>query len=378
MATLNRILQPAVLTEVVSQQMAAEHWLLQLFGVQPGGPNERDYGHGREGKYRVFDNTRKVGTISAPGTPANFTGPQVVKEVPFVYPRMHEKIPLLAEELHNLSRIESQSERDVAGENMVTLQTRYLAQKAGNFRAVMLAGMFRDALYEHVSGQDRYWNFTSSGALKRVNFQMPSGNQSQLNMLGGGDIIDTSWDNSSANIPKHLSSIDAAFEQLYGGRLETMIVTGTGWQNIINNDFVASQAGIAGPPFRTFERVVGVREDGSPLQVSVGEISARPGLMIYITDSGLQLGAPGSETFTKYVGDSNALFLGRPDGGNYTMHLGSEPIAEYNGGPKSVRRGFSSWAVETADPTATMLYSLDNALMVNHIPNSLAYGTVVF
>ena len=169
-----------------------------------------------------------------------------------------------------------------------------------------------------------------------------------------------------------------AFQELYGGRLENVICTGAIWQHIVNNDEVASQAGIANTPFRRFERMVGTREDGSPLNVSVGEITARPGLTFYITDEGLDLGAPGSETFTKYVGDNECVFMPNVDIGTFSFQQGSEPIAEFDGGPETVRVGLSSWSKKSADPTVTSIYVLDNGLAINHIPVSVAYGSVVF
>jgi hypothetical protein len=198
-------------------------------------------------------------------------------------------------------------------------------------------------------------------------------------MLGAGDIIDTSWNNPSADIPLHLSNIDAAFQQNYGGRLENIICPGNVWQQVIKNDHVSSQAGIANAPFRRFERVVGTREDGTPINASIGEIAARPGLLWYITDEGLELGAEGSEAFVKYVADNNAMFL--PDvrsTGIFSMMEGSEPIAEVDGGPETVKTGFAAWSTKESNPTITNLFALDNVLPVNHIPNSNAYGTVIF
>jgi hypothetical protein len=222
-------------------------------------------------------------------------------------------------------------------------------------------------------------SFTSSGSLYRINFNMPAGNQSQLDMLGDGDIIDMSWDNPVAEIPKHLGNVNAAFQELYGGRLENILCTENVWQNVIQNDNVASQGGIAQTPFRTFQRVVGVREDGSPLNVQVGELGCRPGLLWYITDEGVDIGAEGSETFTKYIGDNDVAFLPSPRlPGVFGLMEGSEPIAEFDGGPETVKTGFETWSVKKANPTKTVLYALDNAMAVNHIPNATAYGTVIF
>lgn len=378
MASIQQILQPIVLTKVISRQMAAEKWILQFMGMEPGGRNEEFFGHGRDGSYQVFNNTRQIGRSRAPGTAAAIAKPNPVGHVPITYPRMHEEIPLLAEHLHNLAQIGDPRVRDIAGQNYIQRQTRFQAQKAANWRAAMVMGMLRDELYVHTDGDDWTMNFTSSGAQYQINHQMPAGNKTQLDMLGGGDIIDTSWDNPSADIPKHLNDIDAAFQQLYGGRLENVLVQGAVWQNIIKNDHVASQAGIANTPFRRFERVVGTREDGSPLNVAVGELTCRPGVLFYITDEGLDLGAPGSETFTKYVPDNGAIFLPNPDMGTFSMQLGSEPIAEFDGGPKTVRQGLSAWSKESSNPTVTEIFVLDNALAINHIPNSVANGTVVF
>ena len=64
--------------------------------------------------------------------------------------------------------------------------------------------------------------------------------------------------------------------------------------------------------------------------------------------------------------------------GTFSFQQGSEPIAEVNGGPETVRVGLSAWSTKSADPTGTSIFVLDNGLAINHIPNSVAYGTVVF
>ena len=328
MASIHQILQPITLTKVISRQMAAERWILQFMGFQPGGANEEFFGHGRTGSYQVFNNSRQVGRGRAPGVAAAIAKRNPIGQVPIVYPRMHEEIPMLAEDLHNLAQIGDPRMRDEAGAAMIRRQTSFLAQKAANWRAVQAFGMLRDEMFVATSGDDWYFTFTSAGSQFQINHQMPAGNKTQLDMTGDGDIIDFSWDNPGADIPKHLNDIDAAFQELYGGRLENIICQGGIWQNVINNDAVASQAGIANTPFRRFERVVGTREDGSPLNVSVGELTSRPGVLWYITDEGLDLGTPGSETFTKYVDANNAIFMPSTDMGTFSMQLGSEPIAD--------------------------------------------------
>jgi hypothetical protein len=378
MATIDKLLQPNVLARLVSRQMVAEQWILGFFGFEAGGRNEVNLGHGREGSYDVYNNTRDVGEGRVPGTAAAVIRPEPVGNVQFRYPRLYEQVPLLGERLHNLRRIGDAGARDTAGARMIELQTRNIAQRAANWRAAMTVGMLRDTLYFQRDGDSLYPSFTSTSAQYQVNFQQPSGNASQLDMLGDGDIIDTSWDNPSADIPSHVSKIDAAFQELYGGRLENVILQADVWQHVVNNDAVASQAGIANTPFRRFERVMGTRADGSPVNVRVAELVMIPGVTWYVTDEGVNLGTRASKTFTKYAPDNGALFLPNPNMGNFFMQLGSEPVVEVDGGPETVRFGSYQWSNKTYNPPSTNLFSLDNALACNDIPNSVANGTVVF
>src|SRR6056297_2742126 len=99
MVALQQILPPNVVTRVVSRQAAASDWLQNLFGVQPGGPNEIYEGHGREGAYTIFDNTRTVAQGRAPGTSHAVSSQQGVGRVSFTYPRMHDSLAMLAEVL---------------------------------------------------------------------------------------------------------------------------------------------------------------------------------------------------------------------------------------------------------------------------------------
>jgi hypothetical protein len=51
---------------------------------------------------------------------------------------------------------------------------------------------------------------TSSGAVLTVDQGVPSGNKDQLDVFGGGDIIDVTWSNTAANIAKQTFNLQAA------------------------------------------------------------------------------------------------------------------------------------------------------------------------
>ncbi|MCI0333553.1 MAG: hypothetical protein L0228_10060 [Planctomycetes bacterium] len=380
------ILRPQVLTQVVRQVVASADPILNHMGFQPGGSNERFFGHGREGLYHIYDDTRRVAKGRAPGTPAGRSSKEPMKAVPFVYPRMHDSISLLAEFFHNLGRIDNPVQRDEAGKDMIMRQSATLMRKAANWRIAMTVGMLRDELYVHEEGDDWFMNYTSANALKQIPFQVPSGNKGQLSMtlrdgttsVHGASIIDVPWTSSGADIPTHFDKINQARSAVGVGPVKHVHMNSTTFRPLTYNDFLAATQGIANPPFTQYQREVGQRPDGSPLHEYVAQFLALPGVTFHISDEGLDLWDAGTDayTFTKHWPNGMAVMTGEPTPERYTIYQGSEPIAEYDGGPESVRVGLSSWTKKTSNPTATEVYILDNALTVPHDPYDIQVGTV--
>lgn len=376
--SVHDVLRPLTLTKVVSRVAASTSTVLNLFDMTPGASNETHYGHGREGSYHIFDHVRTVGTGRAPGTAAGKRKRQRVGKVHFTFPRMHESVELLLEELHNFSRIGDQATRDRNGVDFIRRQMQPVGERVANWRTAMIVGMLRDSLYVHEDGDDWYFTYDSSGSTFQIAHEMPAGNKSQLNMLGAGNIIDVSWDNTSANIPLHLHKINAAMLQLTGGRLDYVMITSIVWNHIMNNDYVAAHHGASAPPFETFERQIGTGPDGTPINALLGRINSVPNVIFWITDEGLELGIPGSETYTKHIEDTAAAFFTDPRRGWAEMITGSEPIAENEMAQPQDVIGMKVWNKTSFNPTAHEIFALDNALCVNTIPNGNAYGTVVF
>ncbi|HQW51058.1 MAG TPA: ATP-binding cassette domain-containing protein, partial [Tepidiformaceae bacterium] len=70
---------------------------------------------------------------------------------------------------------------------------------------------FREALFKKMDllkvDQDfarRYVNDGFSGGETTIDYQVPAGNLDQLDMLGGGNLLDADWATSSTDIPAHL------------------------------------------------------------------------------------------------------------------------------------------------------------------------------
>jgi len=381
MASLQSLLSPQVLTRVVSQVASSSDWLANLFGVQVGGSNVLNYGHGREGAYHIYNNVRKVGKGRAPGTAAGRRAANPMGKVMFTYPRMHEQVSLSAEVLHNLGKIDDPAVRDRAGADMISRQTKTMGQIAANWRKAMLIGMLRDSLWTVIDGDDEYFSLTDpgSGNRQRINFQMPAANKTQLNMLGAGNIITGTWASDATDIPLQLGNINAAFQQLNGGHLAAIITNWAVFNNVIQNAFVQALHGTSSPPFQQITREVDGDVGNTMKNVYRATLTFMPDVVWYITDEGLDMGLEGAETYNKIVAANQATFVGFEPGDDVIgCYEGSEPIAEYDGAPINVKVGMSAWSVARSNPTATDLFSLDNALIVNHVPTSIATGTVVF
>ncbi|HUQ72856.1 MAG TPA: hypothetical protein VM165_25230 [Planctomycetaceae bacterium] len=379
------ILRPQVLTEVVRQVVASADPILNFMGFQPGGSNEKHYGHGREGDYHIFDDSRRVAKARAPGTPAGRSSKQAMKAVHFTYPRMHDSISLLGEYTHNLGMISDPRTRDVAGKDMITRQTSVLMRRAANFRIAMTVGMLRDSLYIQQEGDDWFINYTSTNALFQKNFRVPSGNKTTLTMtdragtaVHSGAIIDVPWSSPGADIVLHFAKINAARAAQGVGPVKHVHCNSIVARYLMNNDGLAVIAGISNPPFTKYERDMGTRPDGTPLHEYTLQFLALPGVTFHVTDEGLELwdAATDAHVWTKHFSDTMAVMMGEPTAEKYTMYTGSEPIAEYDGGPETVRVGLSSWSKKTSNPTSTEIYVLDNCLSVPHDPYDLIVATV--
>lgn len=383
MPGIQQFLAPQVLTKVISQVATTSDWYAALFGVNPGGKNVIHEGHSRVGAFHIYNHLRKVAAGRAPGTAAGRRAPNPMGRTEFTYPRMHDSVPLSAEVMHNLGQIANPAMRDKAGADMIKRQTSSLGQLAANWRKAMLIGTNRDSLYVGVQGDDVWFDFKLTAGVLPVfqqHARMPAANKNRLNMLGTGNIINASWGADTTNIIQHLTSINAAFQILNGGHLAAIVCGQNVWNAVVQNEFVRNIHGSANAPFRTLE-VSDLDPEIAKTMKNVQRmtLNAWPNTVWYVTDEVIEVGQPGSESLHKIVEDNHALFIGHnPDDGTITCLEGSEPISEFDGAPTTVKIGLESWSVPRSNPTSTDLFVLDNAIVVNHVPNSHAYGQVIF
>ncbi len=367
------ILAPEVIAKTISQLELPGTTLQKIFGFGPGGGAGEPW-DARDGSYDVFDVSRRVTPAIHPEAPSANRRPQKVGKVRFTIPRHSQTISLLDERIHNQRKIGGPtSELDRGGENYIAKQEEILAQEVANLIEFQTAGMIRGSYMYNQSGERLEHVF--SGGQETVDFQIPAGNKTKLNMLSAGDILGTSWDNVASDIPADLFQINEAFVNLTGDGLAHCVLTSVGWQYIVNNTKVKAQGGTANV---VFERIN---------KVGAGEFSAViraiPWLTFHIVDYGLEIwDGPGTAdsdySFTKLIEDDHAAFFPEPSRRWVNYLDGGAWVTEGPNGPTGFRHGFYPYAYKTHDPSGWKLNAEFNGMPALERPKAMAYGLIKY
>jgi hypothetical protein len=366
--TLEQLTATPVITEEISRIKTPQSRISRWLGMNVGGARTSDMG-GRYFSYDVYNKTRNTAPFRAPGSPPGLVTPNPVGNVPGVFPRIHAKLRLTYERIWNNRPIgSSYTQVDAGGQNYIKHQTDTFAQLFMNTREFMVARMLRGSFSVLKNGDD--WIPVDSGGNMTIDFQIPASNKSKLNMIGAGDIIDVSWSDINCPIFQQLNKINAAFEQLHGFPLRHVWVSSVVWNYVLMNLEVKSLGGTSNTPFAQYERV---DQDANEF---VAVLRGIPWLQFHIYDGGLNLGV--SQTFTKLIDDTHAIFLPEPSQDWVEMLNGSEPVVERLGAPVINPMGFYVFSNNVAEPASVEITGIDNCIPSLKVPSCVAYGLVAY
>lgn len=321
----------------------------------------------RNGRYDIFDVSRRVATGRVPGTAPSSQRPQKVGYVDFTIPRAAETISLLHEDMRQRRSIGGQvNQLDRNVESYVEDQERYIAQRFSNLVEFQAAALLRGSYTFDQKDDDLEHRFT--GGEVTINYQIPAGNLDQLDMLGTGDIISTSWADAAANITGNILSIHKAFIALTGMGLKHIVLKSPMWNNILNNTAIKAQAGTANTPFEYIQRE------------NPGEFTAVlrgiPWVTFHIVDYGLEIWDGSSYVFTDLIEDNHVAFLPEPDRQWVEYIRGGEDVTEGPNGPTSFQYGFYPYSYPTHHPSGTVLAAVFNGIPSLKRPKAIAYADV--
>lgn len=371
--TLAQLLKTEVITGTISRIKTPMSRLQDFFGMGPGGINT-DQVSGRDIGWDIFDQTRLLATGRAPATgPARVTRNPVGHVSARCY-RSYESIVINEEEIFRGRPLGQQyGEIDQRGQNYIARQESYLAQKFKNMREFMVSRMLRGG-FDITQDGDDYIPVELAAGMFSVDFQVPAGNKSQLNMTGGGDIIGTSWANAAAPIISDLMQINAAFEELHGRPLAHVWMNSNTFQNVLANTQVINTGGTANTFFQ--EMRWSPAKSAEQIADTGIEVTLRgfPLVKFHVYDGGLTVNG----VYSKFFPDNYASFLPEPAADWVAMKEGSELIREKPNTESVEAFGLKAWALMVDDPPGFDLRVVDNCIPALFVPKAVTYAAVVF
>lgn len=210
----------------------------------------------------------------------------------------------------------------------------------------------------------------STGADLTVDFDVPAGQKGQLDILGGGDIIDASWATASTDILFHLSEVRRQMILLGGWEPKT-ILHGKNIPKYLRDNTALNQFFIRNPVFNN-----AVLSDDAP-----------PGLSSYNwIDMSTGFIENGAGTAEVIIGDDEIVFL--PDFGNewYNLYIGSyvKPVNLGNVSQDLMQAltnfsqvfGMFAYATQNNDPSGLRMYAGDTFLPVINAPKAVCRADV--
>ena len=169
--------------------------------------------NGDTAEYTRIDGSRQTAHIAAYGSPSQQRELKNVSRIPVKLIHTIESILHKPNVLTNLLNFDSPTVQQL-GIAEVTRQTRQFRQLFDNLRVASLTSMLFTGNI-NFDGNGALLP-SASGAKVSVSFNVPAGNMGQLNALGGGNILDISWDSPSANISTQISNLKKAARKITG------------------------------------------------------------------------------------------------------------------------------------------------------------------
>lgn len=371
--TLAELLSSSVVTKAISTIDVPNNRLQKWFGMQPGGVNNSAQ-MGRNFGWDIFDHTRSLAKGRAPASGPSTTAANPVGHVQARAYRSHEKIHLDMERIYRSRPLGSSwGTVDTRGQKYILSQQKFLAQLFSNTREFMISRMLRGGFGVRQDG-DNFIPVELDAGIFNVDYQLPASNKDQLDLEGGGDLLDTTWENAAAGHMTQITNIDAAFQRIHGMPLTDVWLNNATIAHLFNSNELASVAGTANVIFDSNQREGITGPDGRPKGDRRVVFKAMPFITFHVYDSVLVVDGTSSATFP----DNRVSFNADPSSTWAEWYEGSEMVLENVVAQMVERIGFAAWTELKTQPAGYELLAVDNGIPALFIPKATAYGTVVF
>lgn len=324
---------------------------------------------GDSGTYTKIEGTRQTARLATFGSPARRRGMKGVSEVPIKLAHSFEVINHKPTTLLNLRNYENESKQRL-GRQEIARATADFAQLFTNWRTAMVHSAFAlGAIY--FDGEGNLLP-SSSGAVYTIDFGIPAGNKTQLDVFGDGDIIAAAWDVAATDIVGQIEALKIASLKKTGYALEHAFYGENVLGFLINND------------------AVGAALQSHPALASAFMMGEIPNGFL-----GLQWHPMGGAFFADENADNQTwwpadqvVFSPTPTADWYEVVQGTYPIPAdlggvYNSGDDAIGAvrevaGMFSYAKITDNPVGIEHYAGDTVLPVIKVPNAVFIADVDF
>lgn len=368
------MLASPVVTRVIRTLATPDSYFQNFFGLGPDSSNIQDIS-GHDCSWDIFETTRSLALYRAPGTGPAARQPYPIGNVRCTIPRAHMKLPLLDEQIFRLRRLgQGPDQVDRQGQSYVLRQQTNMSQEFKNSREFLIRCLLKGTMGLLLSG-DGWIPVAGGSGTFDVDFQVPAGNKNQLDMLGAGDIIGTTWSNAAADIPTDCIQVNTAFKQLHGRPLRHAFISSSTFQAyVMTNTAVKAAAGTANRVWQSWGPSRYVNSDGQRDAGFEVVLNALPWLTWHLYDSVLTVNG----TSTQLVTDNHVHFLPDPDPSWIGGFHGSEIVRENKLSSGEERFGMQAWSEAVTQPSGFELIGVDNFMPALYVPKCVTDSTVVF
>jgi hypothetical protein len=368
-----------VVTRVVSSIAAPYARMQEWSGLGIGSSLTEDR-LGRDFSWDTFNTTRKIAHGRSPNAGPGTIAPQNMGAKFGRALRLHDKMMLLDELIYAKRSLGGDfSQVDESGQRYVARQQGILAQTFRNAREFMVSRMFKGGFglkLETGAGESyALTEYGTSGNIIDIDYGIPAGNKDQLNVDGGGDVLDVAWSTLSADIPKQLANLNGKSQALSGRGISDIWCSSKFFhQYVANNTVIQAQGGTANQYFASYGNSSYTGPDGQKDTGKEIVLRAIPWIVWHLYDAVLEVNG----TVSPLLDDGHIIITCSPDGSWLGGFNGSEMVRENVTSQSELKYGFYSWTEPNTQPAGVQLIAVDNFLPVLYVPSAVFYADPIF
>lgn len=343
---------------------------------------------GRTGVVDTYLGTRSTMPARSPMSPPGRLNRQPMGQRSVTVMRNYEAITIADEEVFRTRPLGGQySQIDTMGKAYIARQIAYGMDMLKNNLELLTSFALQGGWSLVPNGEQLYIQPSgTANAVITVDTLIPATHKDQIAVLSGGDdVIDVSWDDASADLPKQMLKLDAYHARVNGNPIRHIWMNGNTFAPLLNNTKLQA---VGGSVYRIFDSMTGAELNPGEKYPDTGvtvKFRALPLHTFHVYNGGCVLGqvaqtfeAQTSESNWRYFIPDNMAFF-TPEPGEWMGSVaGSEPAQFSHQEAPRVITGFGLGRAREIDPPRWDIKYLNNSCPFIFVEHSVYAPTVIF